>query len=104
MVKFHLPFATLEETNFRMISMYLFAQYFKWKDGIDPDWSLNNFSRIYEDIRVVNKNFCDKLRERDIEDAAINALVGLDCFAFSISYVIDSDKLKNLGNLFRIFE
>ncbi|HDZ87333.1 MAG TPA: hypothetical protein ENH38_01780, partial [Nitrospirae bacterium] len=33
MVRFHLPFATLQETVFRMVSMYLMAQYFRKMEG-----------------------------------------------------------------------
>ena len=29
MVRFHLPFASLEETIFRMVSMYLMVQYYR---------------------------------------------------------------------------
>src|SRR3989339_267458 len=38
MVRFHLPFTSLEETSFRMMSMYLLAQYFVYKNGGAPDW------------------------------------------------------------------
>lgn len=101
MVRFHLPFASLDETNFRMISMYLFAQYFIYKDGGEPDWDLKDLVKIYDDVRIVNKNFCDKLSELKLKDAAINALVTLDCFAFSISYSIDTDNLKGMKNIFK---
>jgi hypothetical protein len=101
MVRFHLPFATLDETNFRMMSMYLFAQYFIYNGGGEPDWQLNSLVNIYDDIRIINKNFCHKLSELKIEDAAINALVTLDCFAFSVSYTIDNDKLEKMKRLFK---
>ena len=34
MVRFHLPFASLEETIFRMVSMHLVAQYLRHQDGV----------------------------------------------------------------------
>lgn len=101
MVRFHLPFASLDETNYRMISMYLFAQYFIYKEGGEPDWELKNLVRIYEDIRIVNKNFCEKLAELQLKDAAVNALITLDCFAFSIAYTIDKDNLESIKQLFK---
>ena len=101
MVRFHLPFASLEETNYRMISMYLFAQYFIHREGGNPDWELKDLVKIYEDVRVVNKNFCNKLADLKVKDASINALVTLDCFAFSVSYSIDKDKLNNIRKLFK---
>ncbi len=100
MVRFHLPFATLDETNFRMMSMYLFAQYFISKQGGNPDWELKNLVEIYDNIRTVNKNFCEKLSALKVKDASINALVTLDCFAFSVSYSIDSDKLDKIKKLY----
>ncbi|MFH1414660.1 MAG: hypothetical protein ABIH89_01070 [Elusimicrobiota bacterium] len=101
MVRFHLPFATLDETNFRMVSMYLFAQYFIFKKSDKaPDWELRDLVKIYNDIRQVNKNFCDKLSDLKVKDAAINALVTLDCFAFSVSYSIDTFKLNKIEQLF----
>lgn len=103
MVLFHLPFATLEETNFRMMSMYLFAQYFIFKEGGKPDWEFKNLTTIYNDIRIINKNFCNKLTKIQIKDASINALITLDCFAFSVSYSIDTDKHEKLKQLFTAY-
>lgn len=100
MVRFHLPFATVEESSFRMISMYLMAQYFLKKNGQQPDWELSNLVNIYNDIRVVNRNFCSRLSQIKVKDATINSLITLDCFAFSISYFIDKDKMEKLEELF----
>lgn len=101
MVRFHLPFASLEETNYRMISMYLCAQFFIYKNNGTPDWDLNDLVKIYEDIRIVNKNFCNRLSALKFKDAAINALITLDCFAFSVSYSIDVGNLQKISKLFK---
>jgi len=45
MVRFHLPFASIEETKYRAISMYLLAQYFLYQQGSQPDWDLKNWLR-----------------------------------------------------------
>ncbi|MFC2061759.1 DUF6901 family protein [Elusimicrobiota bacterium] len=103
MVRFHLPFSTVDETSFRIISMYLFAQYFIYKNGGKPDWDLKELINVYNDVRVVNKNFCDKLSKVKVQDATINAFVTLDCFAFSISYFIDEDKLDKIKLLFEAY-
>ncbi|MBN2406951.1 MAG: hypothetical protein JXJ19_04585 [Elusimicrobia bacterium] len=102
-VRFHLPFGTIEESSFRMISMYLLAQYFVMKKGGQADWDLKNLVNIYEDIRIVNRNFCEKLTQIKVQDATLNALVSLDCFAFSISYFIDKDRLEKLESLFAAY-
>jgi len=52
MVRFHLPFATLRETQYRVISMYLLAQYFLYRRGKKPDWELKNLVTIYDDIQI----------------------------------------------------
>lgn len=48
MVRHHLPFATGRETAYRVISMYLLAQYFLYKRGERPDWELKNLVEAYQ--------------------------------------------------------
>jgi hypothetical protein len=81
MVLYHLPFATLEETRYRVITMYLFVQFFLYKKGKQTDWDLNNLNKIYEDISVVNENIKHRLSSLHVEDAVLNAIISLDCFA-----------------------
>ena len=47
MVKFPLPFASIEETIYRAASMYLLAQYFRHKRGLVPDWDMAGLSSVY---------------------------------------------------------
>jgi len=61
MVRFHLPFASLEETIFRMVSMYLVAQYLRKQTGKSAEWNLDGLTRIYAQIAQVNKDFVDRL-------------------------------------------
>lgn len=103
MVRHHLPFATEEETKYRAISMYLFAQFFIYKRGGEPDWDLRRLVKIYEDVRIVNKNFCKRLANIRIEDASINALVILDCFADSVAFSINKDMLDEIELLFNAY-
>jgi len=103
MVRHHLPFATIEETQYRVISMYLLAQYFLYKRGEKPDWNLKNLIKIYEDIRIVNKSFHQRLCSIKTEDASLNALVKLDCFADSVTFSLDKDKLDEIELLFAAY-
>jgi len=96
MVRHHLPFATEEETKYRAISMYLLSQYFLHKKGKVPDWELKGLARIYEDVRTSNRSFCKRLSNIKIEDASINAVVVLDCFADAIKFSIKEDILKEM--------
>ena len=81
MVRFHLPFANLQEVIFRTVSMYLMAQYFLNREGRPADWELAGVEGIYSQAGIVNRDFAKRLLQAAKKDANINALVGLDCFA-----------------------
>ena len=100
MVRYHLPFASLQETRYRAISMYLLAQYFLYKRGKKPDWDMVNLVKIYDDIRIVNKCFFKRLSEIEIQDATLNAIVKLDMFAQHVSASIDKNVLHEMESSF----
>jgi hypothetical protein len=103
MVFTHLPFSSVDETLFRAVSMYLLAQYFRAQHGETPDWKLENYTRIYEDIAQVNQSFTKRLVSINPRDASLNALVGLDCFASIMAFSGIEDSLKELEPLFRAY-
>jgi hypothetical protein len=88
LVRFHLPFASMEETEFRIVSMYLIAQYFSEKNGKKPDWSLAGLQEIYNKVGEVNKSFAKRLRSASTKDASINGLIILDCFAKGVPFAV----------------
>jgi hypothetical protein len=47
MVRYHLPFASLEETTFRMVSMYLMGQFLRQQEGRSAEPGLEGLARIY---------------------------------------------------------
>jgi hypothetical protein len=81
MVFTHLPFASGEQTTYRAVSMYLMAQYFRMRRGQQPDWELKRLAQAYDDIRMVNMAFAERLAAIDHEDANVNALIRLDSHA-----------------------
>lgn len=89
MVRFHLPFASLEETAFRMASMYLMVQYFQKQDGCAPPWTLDGLAKVYAEVGIVNRDFAIRLRDAAKKDANVNALVNLDCFAQMVPLVAE---------------
>jgi heterodisulfide reductase subunit C len=102
MVRFHLPFATIEETKYRAISMYLLAQYFLYQHGNEPDWDLKKLAEAYENIRVVNESFCKRLRTiGGGKDTSLNAVVVLDVFADSVNFSIEKRMVDDLDYLFK---
>jgi hypothetical protein len=90
MVRFHLPFASLEETIFRMVSMYLVAQYLRKQAGKTAEWSLDGLAKIYARVSEVNNDFADRLTAASQNDVNVNALVNLDAFARMVPLAADS--------------
>lgn len=101
LVKFHLPFASLEETEFRALSMYLLAQYFRKKNGQSADWELSGLMKVYEDIQKVNQNVASKIADLEKRDTSINAVVVLNNFADFVTFTIDEKDFDHLEKLFR---
>jgi len=100
MIRHHLPFATTKETEFRMVSMYLFAQYLRQQNGEQPDWSLDGLQDIYDKVREINNSFARRICTANSNDAGINAITILDCFAQSIPFAINKTLLQDHKNYF----
>ncbi|MBI2345625.1 MAG: hypothetical protein HYV03_01775 [Deltaproteobacteria bacterium] len=101
MARFHLPFASIEETEYRTVTMYLLGQYFRWKKGARPRWDLKGLVEQYQIISEVNRHFVKRLRAAVREDAGLNALIHLDNFAQAIPFAINKKALAQLRQLFR---
>lgn len=100
MAREHLPFATLKESLYRFLSMYMLAQRLRaWKEQV-PDWEMTGFLTFLEDLRTVNRAFCQRLYAVCRKDASLNALVHLDCFADNTAFFL---KRKGLDELARYF-
>lgn len=103
MVRTHLPFATVEETMYRVLSMYLLAQYFLAKRNHEPDWELKKLVNIYQDVESVNKHFRERLSAINVNDATVNALVNLNCFADFTAFAIEENRLDEIELLFQAY-
>ena len=100
MVKFHLPFASIYETEYRFFSMYLFAQYLKMKKGTEPDWEMQNFQSMIDDILKMNRNIAQRIADLEKLDTSINAVVVLNNFADSVAFSLDEDDLSDIETFF----
>src|SRR5437870_8103956 len=69
MVRFHLPFGSMEETVYRAVSMYLTAQYLLMRKGKTPDWDLKKLVEIYKAVTHVNRGISNRLSSASEEDA-----------------------------------
>jgi len=99
MVRFHLPFATTNETVFRAVSMYLVAQYFRGRKGLEPNWNLEGLVDIYKEISTVNKGMWNRLSKASSFDANVNALIVLSTFGDALRFSLKKD-LEELSSLF----
>jgi hypothetical protein len=99
MARYHLPFATQEETIFRVVSTYLLEQYFRHKQAQSIDLDLEDLKKIYGEIRIVNTAMASRLRTVGVKDSAVNAVVLLDIFAKMLPYSIE-DSLEEIRYLF----
>ncbi len=103
MVRFHLPFASLTETRYRALSMYMMAQYFRHRQGKEADLDLKGFFELYEKIHQVNLHFSKRLRAMIQEDASMNALSILNTFADSVLFTMEEDSFSDLEPLFEAY-
>ena len=102
MVRFHLPFATVEETHFRAFSTYLVAQYLIAKRGGRPDWECRGLVALYEQVMTVNEHFFKRLAGTGMEDAGLNALVRLDLYASAVA-VTAEEILEEVQSVFEAY-
>lgn len=102
MARFHLPFASEEETIYRSASSYLLAQFFMKKKGLKSDTNLKGLEQIYKNVHTVNLSMSDRLRECGDEDSYLNALVLLDCLATLMPATI-KHSLKEIEYVFKPF-
>ena len=89
MVRFHLPFGSLEETVYRAASMYLTAQYLLMRKGKTPDWDLKKLVEIYKAVGHVNRGISNRLSSASEEDANMNAVVILSAYAEMVPFSIE---------------
>jgi hypothetical protein len=99
MARFHLPFASTEETIWRATSCYLMTQYFLKQDGKIPDVKFAGLRRIYDEIQTVNMAFAKRLRAVCQHDSMVNAIILLDMFAKSMPTAIE----ESLGEIRHLF-
>ncbi len=102
MARFHLPFASTEETFYRAASMYMLGQYYRWQAGKGIEMELEGLLNYYRQVEVVNSGIAKRLRAERREDGAINAIVLLDMFVKAMPEQF-GDTLKELKPLFQSY-
>ncbi|MBU0560844.1 MAG: hypothetical protein KKD86_08855 [Bacteroidetes bacterium] len=96
MVRFHLPFASIEETEIKVFSLYLLAQLVNAQLGKEQDWEMKKLNEIYKEIREVNVNIAQKIVDLEKLDATTNAVIVLNNFADSVTLSLEEKDLTPL--------
>ncbi|MFH1216698.1 MAG: hypothetical protein V1706_09385 [Pseudomonadota bacterium] len=99
MARFHLPFASEEETIFRALSVYLLGQYFINRADGGADFELNGLEAIYHNAQKVNHAMATRLRAVSETDSSVNAVVFLDMYAKAMPFVLKNN-LEEIAYLF----
>ncbi len=100
MVYTHLPFSNGKETTLRAIATYLLSQCIRERQGRTTDWALDRLMQTYDEVRVVNKAFAQRVRSMCGKDANVNAVVILDTFAGLASFALAKQWWKDIEPLF----
>ena len=100
LVRFHMPFATVDETIYRVTTMYVMAQYLRMQSGLVPDWELAGVKTMFEEVHKVNVDFCQRLHSAIAEDSLVNSVSTLDVFA----HMAKAPSTKRMGALRQLFE
>lgn len=99
----HLPFATGQETVYRVLSMFALAQLFIYNRGGKPDLEFKSLEKIYQDVEIVNRTFHHRLVNMELSDASLNAISNLNCYAQFTRMALKPDNLSKIENLFSAY-
>jgi hypothetical protein len=86
MARFHLPFASLEETLFRHLGNYLIRQYFESLALGGGDLSLRQLAEHYARTDRVNHGICRRIASVTAGDANRNALATLNAIGLMLRF------------------
>ncbi len=100
MARFHLPFATIQETVVRSTSFYLLRQYFEHKKGKNPDLDMEKLDKHYENVQKVNRGMLARITSVVEKDADRNAIIILNSLAQLFAMEIDD----NMNSVYYLFD
>lgn len=100
MARFHLPFATIQETVVRSTSFYLMRQYFEHKKGKNPDLDMEKLDEHYEKVQLVNRGMLERINSVVEKDADRNAIIILNSLAQLFGMEIED----NMNSVYYLFE
>lgn len=99
MARFHLPFASEQETLVRAFSIFLLGEYLRAGGQGNKQIGLETLQTRYRAVADVNIAMAERIRAAFTKDVVVNAIVILDSFAQAVPWVID-DALTEIQPLF----
>lgn len=99
MARFHLPFATEQETLLRVFSIHLLREYLRAGGQGDQRIGLSGLPAHFDAVAQVNLAMAERIRAAFKKDVVVNAIVILDTFAQAVPWVME-DALSELMPLF----
>ncbi len=99
MARFHVPFATPQESLWRSVSNYLLAQYMRKSRDLPHDFNLEGLTSFYDKLHAVNVHLAQRLRTVANTEPNLNAIILLDIFAQEFPFAIQ-DSLSTFELLY----
>ncbi len=100
MAFFHLPFASMEETVFRVTSSYLLHQYYCHKKTGKFDLEFEGLKKQFKETQTVNYHFLERIRAASDADSNLNVLATL----FTISSMLSLSLERHLKEIEHLFD
>jgi hypothetical protein len=99
LARFHLPFASVEESIFRAVSVYMLRLYYRKDRDQEEVLSLHDIKKHYALVKQVNKGLLQRIRSITDLDADNNAIITLT----SLSQILEMEIDANLESLQYLF-
>jgi hypothetical protein len=99
MAYYHLPFASLDETVFRITSSYLLQQYFAYKKTGNFDLEFKGLKEYFKEMQTLNYHFLERIRAACEADSNLNVLATLFTISSMLSLSLDRH-LREIQHLF----
>ena len=99
MAYYHLPFASLDETVFRVTSSYLLRQYYIYKRGGEADLEFAGLKEHFKQLQTLNYHFLERIRAACEADSNLNVLASLFIISSMLSLSLERH-LKEIEHLF----
>ncbi|MFH0781062.1 MAG: hypothetical protein V2B20_03790 [Pseudomonadota bacterium] len=99
LARFHLPFASVDESLFRIVALYMLRQYYLKDGAMGESFYFDDIKNHYAQVKQVNKGILERILSITALDADKNAIVTLNSLGQILEMEFDTD-LESLQYLF----